>query len=991
MTAGGPGLRVTEPVQVTRSMSTAPVGPALGYSGIVAVILLAARYSLADHLGAPRIGLVTTVATAIMTALVVALVGFARRAAAHLAGALAILAGVGTALAYRFSAADGRHQVVTTAAAAVVFVAVAVTGRRSGGWMRLRRIRRALGVAGIALIAAPFVPVLGLTSGGARLFVRLPGVTVEPGLLGAVFIGVAVASGLAAEGDLLGFAGLWALREPPAALLGSGIGAVAALSLTLLAHDLGSAVVLSAALITCLAAGTHRVRYPAAVAVGLAVGAAIAWPHLAYVSVRILNWQHPLAPGLGGGLTQVADARYALAWGGLLGHGLGSGQVFGPAALPAATSDYAFVQLSSETGVLPALGVLAALAIVTVAAWALVAQARTGDDQLVGTGAAILLTAPCLLLIAGVAGVMPLTGTPVPLFEVGASAAIAAATAAGLLAGGARDDMAVDVLKPKGGFARLRNFPVLAATASVLLLAVAATMFVDEGTDLGLARAASSPYLLASAPVLRGSILTADGTVLADSTGTGSLDTAARHYPATGIDGVDISGVAIPRASQTGLEASEDSQLRCGAAAIEPGSLSNAGLPADIDPARCSPADVVTTISTPVQRAAVSALRGLHAVAVVLDAGTGAILAMAASPATVNPNSVVTPDLSADLARLARSPSTLAGAIRSPLFNPATSLGEAPGSLYKLLLGPAYAAAHLTPGVVPDASSVRIVARDGALGALDNAGGETCGGDLTATITVSCDTAAAELAQVVGRHAMITVATELGLTSSAAVSGVPVISGELGVAVNRSQAQAAVEAAHPGVLDADLAMSAIGQASVRLTPMSVATLGAEIVTGRRVRPYLTAAVCRAGQTLAGDTPSPGRVVPGTSLDLPGMANVIYSPDGTAHSLLTDAAPAARDLVGAKTGTAQLPDGDQLAWLVAAVHYADVHAASRTAIVAAIVLPTAADPHPVGGVDAAAVAGPILDAAATHPPSRATITAGAGVGGDTAVCAATKPR
>ena len=454
--------------------------------------------------------------------------------------------------------------------------------------MRLRRIRRALGVAGIALIAAPFVPVLGLTSGGARLFVRLPGVTVEPGLLGAVFIGVAVASGLAAEGDLLGFAGLWALREPPAALLGSGIGAVAALSLTLLAHDLGSAVVLSAALITCLAAGTHRVRYPAAVAVGLGSRRCyrLAAPGICLSAdpSRLLatsarsgtrrgphsGGRRPLRPRLG---------RASRPWS-RIRPGVRS------SCTPAATSDYAFVQLSSETGVLPALGVLAALAIVTVAAWALVAQARTGDDQLVGTGAAILLTAPCLLLIAGVAGVMPLTGTPVPLFEVGASAAIAAATAAGLLAGGARDDMAVDVLKPKGGFARLRNFPVLAATASVLLLAVAATMFVDEGTDLGLARAASSPYLLASAPVLRGSILTADGTVLADSTGTGSLDTAARHYR-DGVDGVDISGVTIPRASQTGLEAGEDSQLRCGAAAIEPGSLSDAGLPGRRRPGAC--------------------------------------------------------------------------------------------------------------------------------------------------------------------------------------------------------------------------------------------------------------------------------------------------------------------------------------------------------------------------------------------------------------------
>jgi cell division protein FtsW (lipid II flippase) len=982
------GARVTGSVPVTRETPIVPARVALGYAGIVAVILLAARHSLADHLGAPRIGLVTPLAVAAVTALVVALVGVARRPAAHLAGALALLAAGGIALAYRFSTGDGRHQMAAAAAAAAVFVAVTVAGRRAGGWMRLRRIRLALGAAGMALIAAPALPGLGQARGGARLFVHLPGLTAEPGLLGAVLITVAVASGLAADGDLLALAGPRTLRDAPAALLSTGTGAAIAIGLTVLAHDLGSALVLSAALIVCLAAGTHRMRYPAAVAAALAVGAAIAWPHLAYVSVRFANWAHPLAAGPGGGITQVAAARYALAWGGLLGRGLGSGAIHGSAALPAASSDYAIVQLSSETGVMAALGVLAALAIAAAASWALVGRARAGDDQLVGTGAAVLLTAPALLLIAGVSGVAPLTGTPVPLFEIGASAAVTAAVAAGLLAGAASDDLAIDHLTPVGGFARLRNFPVLAALASVLVLAVAAMTLVDEATDTRLTRTASSPYLLASAPVLRGSILTADGTVLAESTGTGSLDTAARHYPATSIDGVDISGVAVPRESRTGLEASEDPQLRCGAAATVPGSLDNPAMPAGADPARCAPADIVTTISAPVQRAAVRALDGVRGVAVVIDADTGALLAMAASPAASDPNSVVTPNVGTDMARLASSPPTLAGTARSPLFTPATSLGEAPGSLYKLLLGPAYAAAHLTPGIAPGTSSIPVVSRDGTLGTLRNAGGETCGGDLTETLTVSCDTAAAELAQAAGRSAMTAAAAELGLTTPAAVSGEPVTRGVLGLAAHRSQAQAAAEAARAGTLDADLAMSAIGQASVRLTPMSVATLGAEIITGRRVYPYLAAAVCRAGQTLAGHTPRPGPVIPGTGLDLAGMAGAISSAAGTAHGLLAEAAPVARDLVAAKTGTAQLPGGDQIAWMLAAVHYAG--AAGRTAVVATMVLPAAADRQPVGAVQAAAVAGPILDAAATHPPAPATITAGAGLGTDTAVCSATKP-
>ena len=984
------GARVIGAVPVTGGAPVIPVGSALGYAGTVALILLAARYSLATHLSAPRIGLLATTVVAIVTMLVVALAGAARPAAAHLAGALALLAAAGIALAYRFSTTDGRHQVVTAAVAAVVFLAVVLGGRHSGGWMPLRRVRLTLGAAGIALIAAPMVPDVGQAEGGARVFIHLAGLSVEPGMLGAVLVTSAVASGLAADGDLLAIGGARALRDAPTALIATCIGAAFALGLTVLAHDLGSAVVLSAALVICLTIGTHRVRYAAAVVAALAAGAAIAWPHLAYVSVRITNWAHPLAPGPGGGLTQIAAARYALAWGGLLGRGLGSGAVHGAAVPPAARSDYALVQLSSETGVVPALGILASMTVIAVASWALVARARAGDDQLIATGAVVLLTGPGLLLLAGVAGVVPLTGTPVPLFEVGESAAVAAAAAAGLLAGAAQDDLAIDLITPSHGFARLRSFPLLAAAASVTALIVAATMLVDEATDVSLTRTGSSPYLLASAPVLRGSILTADGTVLAYSTGVGSLDTAARHYPATGLDGVDISGVAVPSASRTGLEESEDPQLRCGAAAALPASLNSPVMPAGLDPARCTPADIVTTISAPVQQAAIQALAGLRGVAVALDADSGALLAMAASPPAADPNQVVTADIGADLTRLAELPTTLGGVTRSPMFNPVTTLSEAPGSLYKLLLGPAYAAAHLAPGIVPAASAIPVVGSDGTLGAIRNAGGEACGGDLTETITVSCDTAAAEMAQAAGRPALIAAAAELGLTTPSTVSGVPVTAGVLGLAAQPVRVQAYAAAAYPGALDADLAMSAIGQASVRLTPLDAAVLGAEIVSGRRVHPYLTAAVCRNGQAVAGYTSARGAPIPGTSLDLPGMAGAIFSPAGTAHTLLTDAAPVSRNLVGAKTGTAQLSGGDQIAWLLAVVRYAGARATARNAVVAVMILPTIADRQPTGGTEAAAVAGPILDAVVTHPPAMSTVTAGTRNDAATVACAVSKP-
>jgi cell division protein FtsW (lipid II flippase) len=853
---------------------------AAGYAIAIMVILLAARQSLADHLGAPRVDLLTALAVASAAGLVTAVAGTACRAAAHLFGALAVLGAIGISLAYRFSVDDGRHQVITVSLASAAFVTVTLTGRRCHGWLWLRRFRRTLGVAGCLLVASPMVPGLGQASGGARLLVHVPGLTLEPGLLGAILVTVSLASSLAADGDLLAIGGSDALRNVPVALAGSVAGSALALCLTVLSHDLGGAIVLSLALIVCLAVGTHRVRYPVTIATALACGIVISWQHLGYVSVRIENWVHPLAPTPDGGTTQVAAARYALAWGGVLGHGLGSGTVSGPAALPVASSDYAIVQLASETGVLPALGVLAALTIVVIAAWTLVGRARAGDDQFVSIGAAVLLMVPSLLLVAGVSGLLPLTGTPVPLFEMGESAAVAAAIAAGLLAGGARHDLSTGSLAPAGGYRRLRVFPAVAIVASVLVLVLAASMLFSEASDTRLTRTLASPYLLASAPVLRGRILTADGTVLAYSTGTGSLGTAARHYPATSMDGVDITGVAVPRAATTGLEASEDPQLRCGAAATVPESLDNPVLPAGMNPAQCIPADIITTIATPVQRAAAGALRGLHGVAVVLDADTGAVLGMAANPAAASPNTVVAPNVGADLSRLAALPATLWGPVRSPLFNPATSLDEPLGGLGRLL-------AKLRLG-----------------------------------------------------------------TGSMSVSGVPVSAGVVGVTADLSST--------PHEL---------------LTPLGAANLGADIVTGRRVVPYLTAAVCRDARPLGTHTISRGAVIPGAANAPADMASVSPA-SGPGNSLLTEARPTFGDVVGVAEATVPAADGGEITWLLAAVRYGVGRPASSIAVVAVMLLTAHADT--VGQAQSEAVAATILAAVATHSRVQGTEKAKSGV-------------
>jgi cell division protein FtsW (lipid II flippase) len=965
---------------------------AAGY-GLAALGWLAAgRYQMASHLGDSRISVPVMFGSAGAVALIVlAAASRGRRAAGHLAGAAAMLSVAGITLAYRFSVSDGRHQLVAGMAAGLVFLAVRAVGQRCGGWFALRRARRLLVTGGLLLIASPLLPVIGASYGGARLWLSLPGLSLEPGQIGAVAVTVALALGLAADGDLLGLGGRRGWRDAPGTLVATAVGAAAAIVLTVLCHDLGGATVLAAATVALLAAGSHRVRYPAVVMTALIAGAVFAWPHMAYVRARFAEWQHPLAQP-DGTLTQAAAARYALAWGGLIGHGLGSGMIERSGSLPAARSDYALVQLSAEDGAIVAVIVIGMLAVTVVAAWVLVRSARPGDDQLVALGAATLLTLPSVLLVAGVTGLIPLTGTPFLLFGTGTSAALAGALAAGLLTGAADNRVpASRLLTPPGGLAALQMSPALVALTMAVILAVSSALLVGEASTPALAQAAGNPELDVAAVTLRGRILTADGVVLATSVHTGSLDTALRRYAGPGLDPADVTGVAVPDGGASGLEAAQSALLRCGAGAfagtsITPDEALRSGatlLGPDVNPATCTPANIVTTIEAPVQRAAVSALAGHHGVVVALDADTGALLAVAANP-TVNVNTAVTPNVGADLARLAHLPMNLAGAARSPLYLPAFEQAEPPGSVFKLLLGLAATAAGVSTDTVPE-SSVPIVGRDGQTASLANAGGEFCGGDLTEILTVSCNTGAAQLAARAGRPAYERIISELGLTAPTTISGVPAFAGTVGLAPADSSAQlAASDGDGAAPLPGDLAETAIGQASVRLTPVSVATLTADILTGSSsVRPYLAVAACDGATPIAAfSAPRDGRALPGAAADWPGMAGDVRT--GTASALQRFAAPVARLLVGAKTGTAQLPDGAQIAWIAAAVRYRTGQA-TRMAIVVAMVLPDAAVPDPVGGINAAMIAGPVLTAAAAHPPADAVLNAGRSTGAAELVC------
>lgn len=233
---------------------------------------------------------------------------------------------------------------------------------------------------------------------------------------------------------------------------------------------------------------------------------------------------------------------------------------------------------------------------------------------------------------------------------------------------------------------------------------------------------------------------------------------------------------------------------------------------------------VELTLDPAAQQAAAAALGDQRGAVVALDPRTGAILALVSTP-SFDPNALAThsrEDAQAAVDAYQADPG-------EPMTNRALAGDQyAPGSSFKLLT----AAAALESGrytadsMVPAPTEMQLPQ---STQILNNPGNLPCGdgsGQVTFTqaLRQSCNTPFASLAMELGDDAMREQAAAFGFGEELAVP--------LTVTPSRFPATES---------QAELAMAAIGQASVRVTPMQMAMVAAAIANdGVQMRPYLVA-------------------------------------------------------------------------------------------------------------------------------------------------------
>ena len=197
--------------------------------------------------------------------------------------------------------------------------------------------------------------------------------------------------------------------------------------------DLGTALMmLAGAGVLFFVAGVRLWMFAVVLVTGLAA-VPIAWQFLQdYQKQRVLTFINPERDPLGAGY-HILQSKIALGSGGLSGKGFLQGTQSHLNFLPEKQTDFIFVMLAEEFGMLAGLALLLLYVLVLVYGLAIALRARNQFGRLVAIGVTMTFFLYVFINIAMVMGLIPVVGVPLPLISYGGTAMMTLMLAFGLL------------------------------------------------------------------------------------------------------------------------------------------------------------------------------------------------------------------------------------------------------------------------------------------------------------------------------------------------------------------------------------------------------------------------------------------------------------------------------------------------------------------------------------------------------------------------------
>ncbi len=321
----------------------------------------------------------------------------------------------------RFGGAQAPSQVLWTALGLAVFLALLVFIRDHRS---IARYAYTVALVGLFFLVLPAVlPSRFSEVNGARIWILLPGFSIQPGEIAKILLTVFASAYLVAKRDVLSLAGRRVLGVdlPRGRDFGPLLVAwLICIGVLVRGHDLGTSLLFFGIFVVLLFVATERISW---VIIGVLLFAAGAWfSYLTFgtVRTRVEVWLHVFKyPDTG---YQLAQSLFGLGTGGLFGTGLGNGH---PELVPLPATDYIISSFGEEIGLFGLVALLVVYVLLIGRGFAAGLAVRDAFGKLLATGLSFLVGLQLFVVVAGVSRLLPETGLTTPFLSYGGSSLVA--------------------------------------------------------------------------------------------------------------------------------------------------------------------------------------------------------------------------------------------------------------------------------------------------------------------------------------------------------------------------------------------------------------------------------------------------------------------------------------------------------------------------------------------------------------------------------------
>ncbi|WP_447977853.1 putative lipid II flippase FtsW [Candidatus Nitrospira bockiana] len=291
--------------------------------------------------------------------------------------------------------------------------------------------RAALPILGVTalLLVLVLIPGIGTAAKGARRWLRLGAVSIQPAEMVKLVVVLYLAAYLSKKGERIKELARGYL--PPLVVVG------VLSALVLLQPDLGTVVVVGIVTLGLLFLGGARLAHLfAVVPVLIAATAVLIWKS-PYRWQRLMTFLDPMKDPTGSGF-QVNQSFLAFGSGGPFGVGLGEGRqkLF---FLPEAHTDFVLALVGEELGLIGTSAIMLLFTVLVLKGFQIAGRAREPFGRHLALGITLLMGVQALINAGVATGLLPTKGLTLPLVSYGGSSLVMNLLAVGILLSISRD------------------------------------------------------------------------------------------------------------------------------------------------------------------------------------------------------------------------------------------------------------------------------------------------------------------------------------------------------------------------------------------------------------------------------------------------------------------------------------------------------------------------------------------------------------------------